>query len=317
MNKQLFKERQLDLLWMANTEAGRYLLGVTDSDPIVKLTPNAVIHRKDHKTFQGNFYCYERVSKILLPELAKMQIYEQECKKKIEDKHRALLHFSGLQKSKYLPSIYLTTTDYYAGAGDGTVWNYDLNFATSRDAATGYAATPSSATAYFFFGKDTAGAGGLGVNQFILARVFLPVDTSGIGAGQQVTAATIKIYPSADINNGGIAHATVVSTTQAATNTLVTADYDQIGGTALSDLVALDTSAYKTLTLTAGGLSAINMTGTTKLGLRDNDYDIGNSAPSVYYYASLYFSEQAATANDSYYSITYAAAPSSAFMMFM
>jgi len=119
--KQFFRERYFDILRLANTDAGRFLIGCNSKEHIAKITPNSfhtVIGRTEKTiTYNARFFCYEKMAKIFIPIITKMDIYEYEYRNQINERD-ALLHYSGLQPSIHLPQIYLTQQNYYAGAGD-------------------------------------------------------------------------------------------------------------------------------------------------------------------------------------------------------
>lgn len=223
----------------------------------------------------------------------------------------------GLFEQATFPVRFDTTTSYYSGAGDGEV-RYEGSGATwdtVHDAATGTAAYATSTRA--IVGSYLYSGGG-----YIIYRSFLPFDTSGIGSGQTISSATLKIRPSDKWNadNDGDDFIAVVQTTQASTTTLATADYDTCGnaidnptkGSADHDMTSIGTSAYYSIDLNSTGLDWIVPTGTTKIGLREGhdmkDVAVTGSAGDTA--IRFYCSEQTGTSTDPYLEVTYTAAAS-------
>jgi hypothetical protein len=302
MNDKFFKSNQKLLLGLVNTEAGRYLIGINKNDQAVKITPNSVHILRDFvdnkPLIEGKFYGYERMAKILMPLLTKMDIINNFS-------YKSLLHHSGLYLNPKYPSIFLLAQDFYAGAGDGVTANDDVStsWATTHDAATGNAAGAGSATTNRFLGSYLIS----GDSKYAIYRAYYPTDTSAIGSAGTITAATLSVYSDpgdGTTNPDGV----VVATSQASTSTLATSDYSLIGSTAFSDVITASGTSYKIWTLNATGRSNITKAGTTKMGLRNSTYDNSNSAPAINgVWATGNFSEQTGTSKDPYYSITYTA----------
>jgi hypothetical protein len=180
---------------------------------------------------------------------------------------------------------------YFAGAGDGAVWNSGATFSTVRDAATG-----SLARGAWNSFDDTYIACYLNAGTFSIRRVFYPVDTSAIGAGATVTLGTFKIYSLA-VNTGSFTHV-LIQTSQASTASLSTADYDALtlnspaeGCTRFANSY-LAAAGYYDIALNATGLGWINVTGYSYLGFRQATNDVDNSEPASevnYAYVSTSF----------------------------
>lgn len=283
--KNYFIKHQKDLLWLANTEAGRYLLGIKNKKRIVKLSPNSFHQlrdfRNDRSIIEARFYTGNTVASILLPILTKMQIADQEYKK-ILDKREAFSHFSGLEEKRWkYPQIYLTVSTFIGHVtGSGNITKGDQSTWTeARDAASG-TATPGATSAYI---QGTI-SGGL----FYVQRVFLPMDTSSLPAGFVVSTATLLTKQSAASRGAG-STAAVVQSTQASNTTLANSDFSLIGTTKGSDTQLLNgvDGTQITFTLNSTGIGWINNV-FTKLGIRDNTYDILNVQPAALDDAQIY-----------------------------
>lgn len=220
-----------------------------------------------------------------------------------------------LGKIKKIVSQTALAVDIYSGAGDGQVKNNpgSTNWATVHDATNGSAFDSTGTIANAMVDKDVA--------NFEITRTFFPTDTSSLGAGATITAATFKGYVIGVYNadDDGDDWINVVQTSQASNTVLATEDYDQCGavsnpteGATRIDYTGLATSAYTTWTLNATGLTWINPTGYTLIGLREG-HDAINSAfagaNNTNDGIQINTSEQTGTANDPYMTITYTAAP--------
>jgi hypothetical protein len=138
---------------------------------------------------------------------------------------------------------------------------------------------------------------------YSLVRVFLPFDTSTIPAGATVTGVSLYLYCNSVEANADVTRTDVVQTTQASDTSLVVGDYQNIGTTVAGYKNIADQSAgnWYAIDLGATGISWINKTGTTKLGLR-NSRDTTDSAPTGI--NSIYYDYRGET-NPPYLAITY------------
>lgn len=215
-----------------------------------------------------------------------------------------------------------TTTSYYVGAGDGaTTRNLDGDdtWAKVHDPSASITLSHTATTALSLCGKRNNPV------YWKVSRVFFPVDTSGLGLSDTISSASFYFYPGSTIykDSGGNMDMRLVETTQASTSELALDDYDQCGSVDSPPLLSDDTvtyssitggavsgsgSAYETMALNVIGISAINKSGYTKLGIRHGD-EIQATAPSyginIYQQSSLYTSEETGTDKDPYLEVTY------------
>ena len=207
-----------------------------------------------------------------------------------------------------------TTTNYYAGAGDGVVRNEVTSgtWTTAHDATTGTSAYPTDTTVYGPHIQELAGNG----TYWWLNRLFLPIDTSGLGAGATVSAAVLYLWPGGTDNtdNDGDDWINVVQTDQPSTSTLTTADFNNCGatdnpteGATRVDIGNITGAQYNTWTLNATGRGWIDKTGVTMLGMREGhdciDSALANSGISGL--KDVCMSEYATTSQDPYLAVTY------------
>lgn len=118
----------------------------------------------------------------------------------------------------------------------------------------------------------------VGDSEYRVFRVFISFDTSALGAGAVVSAATISVYGSDIVGNPTI-HC--VESTQAADAALVTDDFNEVGTTSFATIgPGLSSGSYLDYVLSAAGWAIILLTGTTKYAFRE-DHDFSNSAPAA------------------------------------
>lgn len=289
-NEDWFEKYQKVLIWFANTWFGRKLLYIDGSkssvgkNKIVKITPNAIFWKgKGKREMIAEFRTHRKFGKRIYYGL--MPLWK-------------LFHAWDMAMYPNFNLGFDTTGTLYPTAGDGYVENSGATYATAQSAGTGNVANYTDTTA----GIRNEISGGT----YYIGRGFNPFDTSTIGAGATVTAATFSLYGQAkDSTLDDTIRA--VQTSQSSTTTLATADFDAIGTTSGGDfglISALSTSAYNDLNLNATGLTWINVTGTTLLGVRTTG-DIAASSPANRSYFFVYTSEQTGTTNDPKLVVTY------------
>jgi len=205
----------------------------------------------------------------------------------------------------------MAVTDFYSDNGDGYVNNSNATYSTCRTAGTG---NGFSYTVTSIDGSIVARSilfGGL----YYSSRGFFPFDTSALGSGATISSATVNQYIEVTaINNADSDSLSVVQTSQASTSSLANSDFGSVtftdGGnkTLASFSVA---NQYWVWTLNATGLTYINKTGFSKLGIISLR-EINNSAPTgINQLTGLwYFSDNTGTSKDPYLSVTYTAGAS-------
>lgn len=294
--KQFFYENQSFLLDLVNTEAGRYLLGVKDKNRIVKLSPNAIHQvqgvQGDKVTIKARFYCYERVAEVLFPIIQKMQIVHEQ--RPIRNVPEAFLHFSDLKRNTKYPQIFLTTTNFVAGAGDGDANR--TSFTTWANARAN-----SGGVDYYIQYTDGSRLDALestqsASNNWQIGRCFFPFNTASLTAAAVISAAVFNLRAALQNNLDSIS-TVLVEGQQASTSQIVGSDFPLIGSTELGSnrvtLAAFGAGAFKTYGLNASGLALISKISYTKLAVRTS-LDFDNSPPTgTYNQADVSFSESA------------------------
>jgi len=282
MNDNLFyfRENQKSLLELANTEAGRYLLGVKDKSPIVKITSNSVHQllgfNGKKPILRAAFWIDNHIEKIFAPIIEKQLIASEKYLDRIlQDKYKSFLHFAGLERSNYLPQIYLASSTFNPNAsGTGYVFNNpgSGSWADCVNAASGTTATPSNNPAMDCQDGTTP----------LIYRGYTPFDTSALTSDATITAGgnNLQLYFTSRTNPSSLSFC-VFASTQASNTTLATSDYSLVGSTQLITPVtyaSLTLNAMNTLTLNTSGDSNISKTGWSKFSHRSSA-DYNNSTP--------------------------------------
>jgi len=299
-NKLFFQQNQRLLLQLANTEGGRFLLGVKEKYPIVRISPSGwcflVDFYKNKLIFSSRFFTYEKVAKFLLPPLFKMNIMEREFKRIEErDRYFAFLHFANLElKNRKFPQIFLETDDYYAGSEDGDCrTGVKATWDAARD-ATDSTADPNAESGFIQAVKNAA-------DSWEVSRSFMPYDTSGLPDTDLITAASLIQYMA--ILPGRYIHA--VKGLQGAT--LEGTDIDDLEFTSFGnkgDDDQIHNWNWETITLNEAGRNNISKTGESYFVLIDG-LDQSDTPPTAANQTYISLSE---SANDPYLSVTHEAA---------
>lgn len=162
---------------------------------------------------------------------------------------------------------------------DGEIFHSSVSWASARDAATGTTGQASS---------DTLDVGSGETGGYFLERAFTLFDTSALGGGASVSAATVSLYGVGTTVNGdndGADYLAALASTPASNTNITTADYDQIGTTEGSDQIDIgswSTSAYNDFAFNATGVGWVDTSGITKLGWREG-HDITNAVIATSY----------------------------------
>ena len=283
--KLMFNNYKQEVLHLANTEAGRYLLstlGQKPEFPIIDIGKDCFIEdtgerTKDRKVYKATFYSRIPIKKLFVPTIEKVIMAGE--RQRIDNWDEAFLHFSGLQTKSKFPQIFLNETTFNPNAHiestsvDGIVYrgSVDETLATIRSSA-GTTANDGGATA-----NAPRLRGSTTNNKFnLLSRGFYLFDTSALTVNATITAATISLNPHAKANGLGDLITVFVSSNPATDTELIAADYATIGSTSFNSVnyTSWTVDAYTNRTLNASGIANVSKTGISKYGLRSNwDYD--------------------------------------------
>ncbi len=317
-NKQFFSKNQNRLVWVANKWYARWLLGLNRlpkdlrKKKIGKITPNSV-HWREGDKIVGAFFNRPRFAEALAFNLSPFVYLMNNRQTKFQWRFSPVGAMTMLLLAFWGGGFAFagTTTNYYAGAGDGEtrrVASPTEAWATIRSGAGTYAGGTSAT------GSAARIAASTTTNEWeVIVRGILQIDTSGLGSSATISSAASNIYIIGLRDNLSAQSLNITSVTTASSTTLATGDFDLTnhGSTKfITDkaLSTISTSAYLSSSLNSSGISNINKTGYTTESYR-LDGDIDNVEPT---WSSgndanidTYYSEQTGTANDPYLSVTY------------
>jgi hypothetical protein len=231
-------------------------------------------------------------------------------------------HNNKLYQAKVLPKAFLlnatypvradTVTSYYAGAGDGWVGaESNTSWADAVDEAT---ADGSDYT------NGSAQPGLIGDKQSAWRHYhsFFPTDTSGIGSGSTITAATLYAYQTGNGNSNPCTFS-LVETSQASTSSLSTSDNTAWTKTDIgSNTVATGLTNNQYRSWGFSDLTKISKTATTKVGVSATEAISGTDPGSAGSQAYILINFSEAASNDPYIEVTYTIStftPRSSFFM--
>lgn len=302
MNKQLFKERQKELLWLANTEAGRYLLGIKEKEPVIKVTPNSVHLKLEPNLFVAKIWTYERVAKEFLPFLSYQEILEKDLNLRLEneiEKYKAFLHFENLERNYKYPTIFLKTDSYYSTSEDG----YTVNAApggwetwTEARGVQGDEQVDKTETEYkAYFQRYGA--------KYMLHRGWFRIDYSSLSTDADISSATYKFYGrfynSSDSTSGIVlAKGNQGATLEAADHNSYGAEYGRLD----SGLSGSD--AWASVSLNSTGIADINKGGHSEYAVL-NIRDFNNNEPSTDGYWGVAGVDTSEVTSEHYVEVTY------------
>jgi len=192
-------------------------------------------------------------------------------------------------KAEY-PVIIFGTLTVYSTSSDDSIYASNLTYSTAHDAATG---TVRGTGNYFRLMnyKDP-------LDTYYVERAFVFYDTSSLGSGAIISAATASFYGASGGGEADTAHTDLGIVQGVQDDPLQTNDFgDHLSYTTLGHDSYYDysaswtTSGYNDVTLNSTGRGWINKTGTTKLCLRLKG-DIDDSTPTGLNFLSIYANEK-------------------------
>lgn len=328
---------QKQLLKIANSEAGRFLLGIRDKYAVVKIIKNSfhqlIDFQKDKPVIRASFYTWNKIASILMPALEKKELVlrsalkdknERVIRNIMENPYEAFLHYAGLERIKSLsdyeeknwkyPQIYLLVATFHPNADpestsvDGDTIRSGVNetFATIR-AGAGTGANDSSAVT-----ESPQLTGSTTTDRFqSINRSFYLFDTNSLGSSADITIAVFSIEGTGKNNAIGQTTIDVVSSAPASNTALVAGDHTTLGTTVYASITYANfiTTGYNDFTLDANGRNHISKTGVSKFGTRLG-WDTANSFTGTWASAANTrfnprYAETASTTSDPKLVVTY------------
>jgi hypothetical protein len=167
-----------------------------------------------------------------------------------------------------------TTRTFLPLGGGGRVINLNqTSWAAARDATAGTAAMTGQYSVRAFQNAPT---------DQTVHRIFLPFDTSSLGANATILSATLRLFRSDSFQpfgNEDSVTVDVVATSPASDHALTVGDFNDVtyASKGALELASTINNAYNDVPI--GDLSAINRTGTTRIGAILSN-DLSNTPPS-------------------------------------
>ncbi len=160
---------------------------------------------------------------------------------------------------------------------DGSGYNNSssVDYAAVHDAAN-FVVKTDTATSLEISHSKPAG------DNYIIHRALTLFDTSAIGAGSTISAATYSLWFTATTNEDA-GSVRIVTSAPASNTAISSADYSSLGTTGQAPdqtISGITTGAYTNFTLNATGLGNVSKTGITKFGVRIAK-DATNTAPTA------------------------------------
>lgn len=318
--KDWFQHHQNKLLWFANTWVGRRILRIhgdrsdVGNRKIIKILPNAITWRLDNAHCQTEFRTHDKFAKRLYYAFKPFWYLLHALDWIALDRTEMLKQFSfGFDTLTAYPDpgAGSTTTDGGVFQSGDDVW------ATIRAATGNLILANSDPTSYLVYVQINTTP-----NKWIyLLRSIYTFDTSALTAPANISAAIISFYIVSAATNTLTASdwdVDVYTSTPASNNTLVAADFSQVGTVSqtgspvlFSDIV---TGAYGDFTLNATGIGNISKTGISKFATRSAKCDANGNTPTwdnvhgVAFVKSRY-ADYAGTSSDPKLVVTYTASP--------
>jgi hypothetical protein len=119
---------------------------------------------------------------------------------------------------------------------------------------------------------------------FALSRTIVLFNTGALGAGATVSSATFSLYGETKEDAMGCTpNITVYASVPNSNTDLIASDYGTLGSTAFATAITYadwSSAGYNDYSLNASGLAAISLTGVTKLGTRNANYDVSGDEPA-------------------------------------
>jgi hypothetical protein len=296
--RPLFDKYQRYLLSFANTKIGRQYLGlykwfkINHNLPILKITPDSThfyLGKENGKHYcQAVFHSKSQYLKKFQLALEGLEIANNFIGR-IYQPDLVIPHFQGLTYVNWLPKLMRSTLTQNPDAHPETTTADD---GPAYDAADGVSwATIHDSDGNYIYKDSVSGyCWGLDSDNTsdewdTMIRAIFGFDTSSIGGGKAISAATLSFYGSAKLDDLSCTPNLNVYTANPATdNNIIAGDYDTGGAVAQCDTAITyagwSTSGYNDFILNATGKSYIDKSGVTNFMTRNASYDAADSPPS-------------------------------------
>lgn len=271
------------LVWIANTNYGRDLLGIKSGlSKVVKVRPNAVCVDDGIDTvamFKTCDFVYDNIIerwKDYLEMLPRFASQNHTQAKKMSWLSPYFLGEFG-SSSSFSPDADPETTSVDGSTqrrvtGAPEVWAILHASAGNVAISTGASVSAKISSAANSGEWDT------------IERAFILFDTSSLDDAVSITSATITVSGALKEDTLNITPTlALVASNPNSNTTLVSADHTSLGTTLFATKMtyaAFNASGSNVFTLNASGISAITATGVSKFGLREGEYDLTGTGPA-------------------------------------
>ncbi|KKS13332.1 MAG: hypothetical protein UU69_C0008G0017 [Candidatus Magasanikbacteria bacterium GW2011_GWA2_41_55] len=296
-----------------------YVSDVEVSTNGAELTKNSIVHRKgiDEKgkeIFEAKVFSAD----TFVQEISTKKWYEIEYATSTEASFNEQLALNWWEKIKNLvvSPVYADTMTFYPDADpevatvDGHAWRSTAAETWANKiggAGTSNSSVATTHRAIYIDSSATENAWDLNY------RTILLFDTSSAPDNAIIDSATISLKVTEAVDTLGITpDYVIVSSTPASNTALANGDYNQLGSTPFSDVLAYGTftvGQWATSTLNAAGIADISLTSISKFGLRNSNYDLAAIAPAwssnVYSRVTVNSADNIGTASDPFLTIVY------------
>lgn len=230
---------------------------------IARLLPHGYIVREPHHGYTATFWSRPLLARQLHRELRPVWQLAHWFDQHVANPYIPAFNLGFDTLTKYPDADPETTSvDGYVGR-----FGVDESFATIvAGVGTGGLGDADASAFVYLRGSSTS-------NQFDqLRRAFLLFDTSSLGAGATISAATLSLWGVAKDNALGASDLAVVATNPASNTSLTDSDFQTAGSTSFGSVTYAGfdgtNSTYTDITINATGRAAIEKTGITKYGAR-------------------------------------------------
>ncbi|MCK5017979.1 MAG: hypothetical protein KAS32_13065 [Candidatus Peribacteraceae bacterium] len=195
--------------------------------------------------------------------------------------------------------IFIDADTFYAPTTDGDIRNLVYSdWTTCRNAETGEEAFPDDVYGFVARAQEEKGT-------YICHRGYFMFDTSTIGSGQVVTAASLHLHGHF-VGTPDAGHICVQKGTHG--DTLTVEDYDAFTGVYYAKKTGWNNTAYNEFVFNATGMGDVEMEGTTYVVAREYDHDyIETDVSDEDHYRGIDYAEQTGLTKDPKLVVTYEA----------
>lgn len=314
-SKQWFKKHQKKLLFLLKFKLFRWVLRIDTKSEIVWILPNAYfIKGTKENEYVADFRTHDKYAKRLYysfkPLWHVIHFWDMEFANRVSKQ----LNF-GFDTLTVYPSPGVTVDGVIARDVASEDW------ATLHDSTGNTVDDTNTVSTVIRIKSDTT----TDMWEIIYRAVFL-FDTSALDDAANISATVLSLYGFGKTDGlSATPNIDIYTSTPASNTALANGDYLQVGTTSQTGspitYASWSTSAYNAFTFNATGRGNVSLTGISKFGARNANYDVANTPPTwssgATSHMQCYFSDEAGTSSDPKLVVTYTVASASSGNMFM